>query len=90
MGEIRDGEAAEIAMRAAITGRRLLSTIHTNSAIATLDRLLDIGVEPYLISGALNGVVSQRLVRRICPNCRKEYAPQAEELDSIGLSTKQS
>ncbi len=86
VGEIRDGETAEIAMRAAITGHLVLSTIHTNSSIATLDRLLDIGVEPYLISSALNGVVSQRLVRRICPHCRKEYEPTQEELASIGLS----
>lgn len=86
VGEIRDGETAEIAMRAAITGHLVLSTIHTNNAIATLDRLLDIGVEPYLISSALNGIVSQRLVRKICPNCRKEYAPSKEELASIGLS----
>ena len=88
VGEIRDGETAEIAMRAAITGHLVLSTIHTNSAIATLDRLLDIGVEPYLISSALNGVVSQRLVRKICPHCRKEYEPTQEELASIGLSHK--
>ncbi|MDD4844933.1 MAG: ATPase, T2SS/T4P/T4SS family [Anaerotignum sp.] len=86
VGEIRDGETAEIAMRAAITGHLVLSTIHTNSAIATLDRLLDIGVAPYLISSALNGVVSQRLVRKICPYCREEYAPSEEELYSLGLS----
>lgn len=86
VGEIRDGETAEIAMRAAITGHLVLSTIHTNSAIATLDRLLDIGVEPYLISSALNGVISQRLLRKICPNCREEYVPSTEELQSIGLS----
>jgi type IV pilus assembly protein PilB len=86
VGEIRDGETAEIAMRAAITGHLVLSTIHTNSAIATLDRLMDIGVAPYLISSALNGVVSQRLVRKICPYCREEYAPSEEELYSLGLS----
>lgn len=85
VGEIRDGETAEIAMRAAVTGHLVISTIHTNAALATIDRLLDIGVEPYLISAALNGVVSQRLVRRICPNCRTEYEPTAEELESLGL-----
>lgn len=86
VGEIRDGETAQIAMRAAITGHLVLSTVHTNSAIATIERLLDIGTEPYLIAGALNGVISQRLVRRICPQCREEYTPSAEELRSIGLS----
>lgn len=80
VGEIRDGETAEIAMRAAITGHLVLSTIHTSNAIAAIDRLNDIGVEPYLIAGAVRGVVSQRLVRRICPDCRREYVPSAEEL----------
>lgn len=75
MGEIRDGETAEIAMRAAITGHLVLSTIHTNDAISTIDRLKDIGVEPYLIASALNGIISQRLVRRICPNCKTAYKP---------------
>lgn len=86
VGEIRDGETAEIAMRAAITGHLVLSTIHTNDALSTIDRLIDIGVEPYLISSALHGVISQRLVRKICPNCRKEYSPTAEELEELGLS----
>jgi len=85
VGEIRDGETAQIAMRAAITGHLVLSTIHTNDALSTIDRLMDIGVEPYLISSALNGIISQRLVRRICPNCRQEYAPPQEELLDIGL-----
>ena len=85
VGEIRDGETAQIAMRAAITGHLVLSTIHTNDAFATIDRLIDIGVEPYLIATGLKGVISQRLVRRICPNCRKEYAPPPEELRALGL-----
>lgn len=83
VGEIRDGETADIAMRAAITGHVVLSTIHTNDAISTIDRLLDVGVEPYLISSALKGVVSQRLVRRICPKCKKAYTPTEEELEQI-------
>lgn len=83
VGEIRDGETADIAMRAAITGHVVLSTIHTNDAISTIDRLLDVGVEPYLISSALKGVVSQRLVRRICPECKQAYTPTEEELDEI-------
>ena len=85
VGEIRDGETAQIAMRAAITGHLVLSTVHTNDALSTIDRLLDIGVEPYLIASALNGVVSQRLVRRVCPNCRRAYEPTGEERMDIGL-----
>ncbi len=85
VGEIRDGETAEIAMRAAITGHLVLSTIHTNSSIATLDRLIDIGVEPYLIASALKGVIAQRLVRKICPHCKVAYEPSQEELDDLGI-----
>ncbi|HCU07963.1 MAG TPA: type II secretion system protein GspE, partial [Clostridiales bacterium] len=85
VGEIRDHETAEIAVRAAITGHLVLSTIHTNDAVSTIDRLLDIGIEPYLISGALKGVISQRLVRKICPHCKVSYQPTAEELASLGL-----
>ena len=89
VGEIRDGETAEIAMRAAMTGHLVLSTVHTNSAVSSVDRLLDIGVESYLIAGAVKGIISQRLVRRICPHCRKSYTPTAEEAALIGLpSTK--
>lgn len=87
VGEIRDGETAQIAMRAAITGHLVLSTIHTNDAISTIERLLDIGVEPYLISSALNGVISQRLIRKICPNCKEEYTPTENELKRIGFSS---
>ena len=86
VGEIRDGETAEIAMRAAITGHFVLSTIHTNSSIATLDRLEDIGVEPYLIASALKGVISQRLVRRICPHCKTSYEASDDELSELGIA----
>ncbi len=85
VGEIRDGETADIAMRAAITGHLVLSTLHTNDAPSTIDRLLDMGVESFLISSALKGVISQRLVRRICPNCRTEYAPTADEQAMLHL-----
>ena len=85
VGEIRDGETAEIAMRAAMTGHLVLSTVHTNNAVSSVDRLLDIGVEPYLIAGAVKGIISQRLVRRICPNCRKSYTPSEEEAELMGL-----
>ena len=85
VGEIRDGETASIAVRAAITGHLVLSTLHTNDAPSTIDRLRDVGVEPWLISGALRGVVSQRLVRRICPHCKKPYRPGSAELSLLGL-----
>ena len=85
VGEIRDGETAEIAMRSAITGHVVISTIHTNDAVGTIERLEDIGVAPYLVSSAMRGVISQRLVRRICPNCRTAYTPSDEELEDLGI-----
>ena len=85
VGEIRDGETAEIAMRAAITGHVVLTTIHTNDSVGSIDRLRDIGVEPYIIASALKGVISQRLVRRICPSCRTKYVPGPDELRELGL-----
>ncbi len=85
VGEIRDSETADICMRAAVTGHLVLSTLHANDAIATLDRLDDIGVEPYMQATALRGIISQRLVRRICPHCKEAYTPTQDELDSIGL-----
>ncbi len=85
VGEIRDGETAEIAMRAALTGRFVLSTIHTNDAVGAMERLVDIGVEPYLISATLRGVISQRLVRRICPYCKEEYKASEDELRKLGI-----
>lgn len=85
VGEIRDGETADIAMRAAMTGHLVFSTVHTNNAVSSIDRLLDIGVEPYLIAGAVKGIVSQRLVRRVCPSCRRAYAPNPEEIRAMGL-----
>lgn len=85
VGEIRDGETAEIAMRAAITGHLVLSTVHTFDAASTIDRLVDIGVEPYLIASGIRGIISQRLVRLVCPHCRQEYDPSPEEFETIGL-----
>ena len=85
VGEIRDGETAEIAMRAAITGHLVLSTVHTFDAASTIDRLVDIGVEPYLIASGIRGIISQRLVRLVCSHCRQEYDPQPEEFETIGL-----
>jgi general secretion pathway protein E len=83
VGEIRDRETAEIAVQAALVGRLLLSTLHTNDATGSIPRLLDIGVEPYLLSSSLSLVIAQRLVRRICKNCRESVVPSARVLESI-------
>ena len=85
VGEIRDGETADIAMRAAITGHLVLSTLHTNDAPSTIERLVDMGVENFLIASALKGVISQRLVRKICPHCKEEYVATAEEQRKLRL-----
>lgn len=85
VGEVRDGETAEIAMRSAITGHLVLSTIHANDTLAGINRLLDMGVEPYLIGDALKGMISQRLVRRLCPQCREEVMADEDELRWLGL-----
>ncbi|MFD1038125.1 GspE/PulE family protein [Virgibacillus byunsanensis] len=79
VGEVRDQETAEIAIRASLTGHFVLSTLHTNSAIDTVPRLIDMGIEPYLVVSALNGIVAQRLVRKICRDCRTEREPTEME-----------
>lgn len=79
IGEIRDLETAEIAIRASLTGHLVLSTIHTNSAIATIPRLIDMGIEPFLVMSSLSCIVAQRLVRKICPNCKQEFEPTEVE-----------
>jgi len=79
VGEIRDEETAEIAIRAALTGHFVLSTLHSNDAISSVPRLLDMDIEPYLVISALNGVLSQRLVRRICEHCKVEHIPNSVE-----------
>ena len=84
VGEIRDQETAEIACRAAMTGHLVLSTLHTNDAVSAIPRLIDMGVEPFLISSSLVGVVAQRLVRVICPHCKQPYEPNQAELRIIG------
>ena len=73
VGEMRDLETAQIAVQAALTGHLVLSTLHTNSAAATVTRLLDMGVEDYLVTSTVNGVLAQRLVRKLCPHCREPY-----------------
>lgn len=84
VGEIRDTETAEIAIRASLTGHLVLSTLHTNSAIATIPRLIDMGIEPYLVVSSLSGIVAQRLVRKICRECKEEYKPTEMEKNVFG------
>jgi len=80
VGEIRDTETAEIALRSALTGHLVLSTLHTNDAISAISRLMDMGIEPFLVSASLSGIVAQRLVRRICPSCAESFDPTEEQL----------
>jgi type IV pilus assembly protein PilB len=83
VGEIRDGETADLAVQAALTGHVVLSTLHTNNAATTLPRLLDMGIEPFLIASTVNTVIGQRLVRRLCPKCRLGYLPEGAELANV-------
>lgn len=84
VGETRDGETASISVRAAITGHMVLSTLHTNNALSSIVRLTDMGVEPYLLASSLVGLVAQRLVRKVCPQCGAEIAATAEERAFLG------
>jgi type II secretory ATPase GspE/PulE/Tfp pilus assembly ATPase PilB-like protein len=84
VGEIRDKETMEIAIHAAMTGHLVLSTLHTNSAAGTIPRLLDMGAEPFLIASTVNVAMAQRLVRKLCPDCRQEFILDAELLKSLG------
>ncbi len=85
VGEIRDFETAELAIRCALTGHLVFSTLHTNDAPGAAPRLLDIGIEPYLLASSVQAVIGQRLVRRICPDCVKEYTPEPEALSELGI-----
>ncbi|MDH4028385.1 MAG: ATPase, T2SS/T4P/T4SS family, partial [Nitrospirota bacterium] len=85
VGEIRDLETAEIAVHASLTGHLVLSTLHTNDAPGAITRLIDMGIEPFLVASSLVCVLAQRLVRVICPHCRETYAPSKEETDYLGL-----
>lgn len=85
IGEIRDLETAEIAVRASITGHLVVSTLHTNSAASTITRLVDMGIEPYLIADATVGVIAQRLVRRLCPSCKKIHITEELEYELLGV-----
>ena len=86
IGEIRDRETAEIAIQSSLTGHLVLSTLHTNDAPSALTRLADMGIEPYLLSSSILGVLAQRLVRQICPHCKVPYSPSADELSELNLS----
>ncbi|MDD3594261.1 MAG: ATPase, T2SS/T4P/T4SS family [Candidatus Gastranaerophilales bacterium] len=86
VGEIRDYETLESAIAAALTGHLVLSTIHTNSAAATISRLMQMGAPNYLIASSLSGIIAQRLVRKLCPHCKKSYSPQKEEVKQILLN----
>lgn len=85
IGEIRDRETAEIAIQASLTGHLVLSTLHTNDAPSALTRLADMGIEPYLLASSILGVLAQRLVRKICPDCKTAYQPSLEEQQELGL-----
>jgi type IV pilus assembly protein PilB len=86
VGEIRDRDTAEIAVQAALTGHLVLSTLHTNDAVGALSRMLDMGVEPYLLSSALAGVLAQRLVRKVCDGCKTTYLAPVELVAACGLA----
>jgi general secretion pathway protein E len=86
IGEIRDLETAQIAVQAALTGHLILSTLHTNDAASAVTRLLDMGVEDYLLTSTVNGVAAQRLVRTLCKNCREAYTPIPELVQKLDLN----
>jgi len=86
VGEIRDKETAEIAIQASLTGHLVFATIHTNDAPGAVTRLIDMGVEPFLVASSLLGVIAQRLVRKVCPHCKEYYVPTEAELLNLGLS----
>ncbi|MFA7348047.1 MAG: ATPase, T2SS/T4P/T4SS family [Desulfurivibrionaceae bacterium] len=86
VGEIRDAETADVAFKAALTGHMVLTTLHTNNSVASITRLMDMGMAPYLIASAIEGILAQRLVRRICQHCRKEQVPDQELLALLKVS----
>ncbi len=86
VGEVRDAETARMAIQSSLTGHLVFSTLHTNDAAGAISRLLDLGVEPYLVSSSLIAIMAQRLVRRICPDCTKPYTPAVHELRELGIA----
>lgn len=85
VGEVRDLETAQICVQAALTGHLVLSTLHTNDAVAAITRLVDIGIEPYLIVPSLILIVAQRLIRKLCPDCKEAYEPTREMVENIKI-----
>src|SRR5215207_2146575 len=86
VGEIRDKETAEIAIQASLTGHLVFSTVHTNDSAGAVTRLVDMGIEPFLVASSLTAILAQRLVRRVCQDCRQAYQPTEEELREVALS----
>jgi len=90
VGEIRDRETADISIHAALTGHLVFSTVHTNDAAGAVTRLLDMGIEAYLLASSLIGVMAQRLVRTLCPHCKQPFTPTAEDLREINLAAEEA
>ncbi|RLS25174.1 MAG: type II/IV secretion system protein, partial [Planctomycetota bacterium] len=88
-GEIRDAETAKIAIEASLTGHLVFSTLHTNDAPSAITRLIDIGVQPFLVASSIIAVMAQRLVRRICPKCKEPYTPTPADIKASGLTPEQ-
>ena len=89
VGEVREKETAEIAVHAALTGHLVLSTLHTNDSIGAVIRMLDMGIEPFLLSSALIGVMAQRLLRSVCPQCKTTYVAPPNVLKQFGIKTEE-
>jgi general secretion pathway protein E len=85
VGEIRDGETAAMAIQASLTGHLVFSTVHTNDSAGAITRLVDMGIEPFLVASSLVGLLAQRLVRRLCPDCRVPYRPMEDELRKLNI-----
>ena len=89
VGEIRDSETAQISTQAALTGHLVLSSVHANDTVSTIIRMIDLGIEPFLLASALIGVVAQRLIRKICPECKEEYVPNPDLLARLGYEKQE-
>jgi len=88
VGEIRDLETAEISIQASLTGHLVLSTLHTNDAATAVNRLVDMGVEPFLVASSISGIMAQRLLRRLCPTCKEEFKPISQDLLEVGINPR--
>ncbi len=89
VGEIRDKETAEIAIQASLTGHLVISTLHTNDSASSVTRLIDMGVEPFLVASSVLAIIAQRLIRTVCKQCALKYRPTLEELNQIGITPEQ-